>query len=577
MNSLISFDCEVFMYDWLFVFKNIQTQEFTIILNDRDKLEKFYNEHKNDIYFGYNNKAFDNIIYESILSNANPYTIMTLMFNGTKQSKLRKIYNIKPLDLISFDLMQDMLQMRLKEAEGFMNMPIEETSVPFDIDRPLNQKEIEETIFYCKHDVEANEQFLKQHRLDYVQTKMSLIKMFNLSVRDLIFTNAMLCSKILNAKRTHHNDELVYNEPDTIKLSNPAYVEVEKMYTSGLLDYNKTIVLDVAGVKHKFAYGGTHGAIDNFVYHGEMWNIDVSSYYPSMMIIYNYHSRGIENPQKFIDIYNRRIEAKKAGNKSVEAPLKLVLNTTYGSMKSEFNDLYDPHMANQVCITGQLLLLDLIEKLEPYIKLVQSNTDGILVIPKNKDKVTELLNEWETRSGMRTKIDICTDIWQKDVNNYIMKLDNGKIKLKGAYVSQAEDGTLKNSARIIDIAVVKYFTENIKPYDTIKNCKDKHLFQIITKTGGTYNDTLWYNKGTLQKTNLVNRVYASKNNSQGKLYKIKIEKGKKRQDSIANLPDNCLVDNKDIATIDMINKDWYIDMAIKRIKDFIGEEKYGKN
>lgn len=574
MNSLISFDCEVFMYDWLFVFKDIQTQEFTIILNDRDKLEKFYNEHKNDIYFGYNNKAFDNIIYESILSGVNPYTIMTMMFNGAKPTQLRKLYNIAPIDLVSFDLMQDILGMRLKEAEGFMNMPIEETSVPFDIQRPLTQEEIEETIFYCKHDVTANEQFLKKHRLSYVQTKMSLIKMFNLSVRDLVFTNAMLCSKILNAKRKSYNDEMIYNKPNTIKLTTPQYLEVEKMYTSGELDYNKTITLDVAGVEHKFAYGGTHGAIDNFVYHGEMWNIDVTSYYPSLMIVYDYLSRNVPDKSKFVDIYNRRVEAKKNGNKMVEAPLKLVLNTTYGAMKSEYNELYDPHMANQVCITGQLLLLDLIEKLEPYIKLVQSNTDGILVIPKNKDKVKELLSEWENRSGMKTKIDICTDIWQKDVNNYIMKLDNGKIKLKGSYVAQAEEGTLKNSAKIVDIAVVKYFTEQIDPKVTINECKDKYLFQIITKTGGTYKETLWYNKGTLQKTNLVNRVYATKNKSQGKLYKLKIDKGKERKDSIANLPDNCLVDNKDIATIDMVDKKWYVDMAIKRINDFIGGERH---
>ena len=73
----------------------------------------------------------------------------------------------------------------------------------------------------------------------------------------------------------------------------------------------------------------------------------------------------------------------------------------------------------------------------------------------------------------------------------------------------------------------------------------------------------------------MNRVYATKNKSQGKLYKLKIDKGKERKDSIANLPDNCLVDNKDIATIDMIDKSWYAAMAIKRINDFIGGEKHG--
>ena len=65
------------------------------------------------------------------------------------------------------------------------------------------------------------------------------------------------------------------------------------------------------------------------------------------------------------------IEAKKAGNKTLAGTLKLVINTTYGCMKSKYSSLYDPKMANQVCITGQLLFVDLIEKLEPYITLIQ--------------------------------------------------------------------------------------------------------------------------------------------------------------------------------------------------------------
>lgn len=46
-------------------------------------------------------------------------------------------------------------------------------------------------------------------------------------------------------------------------------------------------------------------------------------------------------------------------------------NSTYGAMKDKFNALYDPLQANNVCVTGQLLLLDLIEHLEPYVDLVQ--------------------------------------------------------------------------------------------------------------------------------------------------------------------------------------------------------------
>ena len=145
------------------------------------------------------------------------------------------------------------------------------------------------------------------------------------------------------------------------------------MYTSGDLDYSKTMNVDVCGVPHKFAYGGLHSARENFVYDGEMWNLDVTSYYPSMMIQYNFHSRNIKDPKVYENIYNERVTAKHSGDSSKANALNLILNTTYGAMKSEFNGLYDPKMANQVCITGQLLFLDLLEKLEPYITLIQLN------------------------------------------------------------------------------------------------------------------------------------------------------------------------------------------------------------
>ena len=143
---------------------------------------------------------------------------------------------------------------------------------------------------------------------------------------------------------------------------------------------------DIAGVEHLFAYGCLHGAIENFFYLGEMWQIDAASYYPTLMIQYNYNSRNMKDPSKYKEIYLNRIAAKKT-DKPKAAALKLVINTTYGAMKSSFNELYDPHMANQVCITGQLFLTDLIEKIEPYCKLVQSNTDGILIIPYDKEKI----------------------------------------------------------------------------------------------------------------------------------------------------------------------------------------------
>ena len=86
------------------------------------------------------------------------------------------------------------------------------------------------------------------------------------------------------------------------------------------------------------------------------------------------------------------------------------------------NGLYDPLQANRVCVYGQLLLLDLIEKLEPHCELIQSNTDGILIkMPDGQDPnkwyelIDDIAYEWEKRTGLVLEFD------EYDVNEEISK------------------------------------------------------------------------------------------------------------------------------------------------------------
>lgn len=570
------FDCEVFKYNWLFVFKKVSTGEYTIILDDEDELRSFYEDNQTSLFIGFNNKSYDNIILKAILSKVDPAEVTRMLIGGKQRWLVQKALGIKDYKLITMDLMQDILGMSLKEAEGYMCMSIEESSVDFEINRPLTKEEIEETIFYCKHDVDATEKLLEK-RSGYMKSKLNLVKMFKLSSNNLEATNAKLCATVLQATRKSHDDELLYDLPEELILNKPEYREVLKLYTNGPLDYTKKVKVNIAGVEHLFAYGGLHGALENFFYKGEMWQIDAASYYPTLMIQYNYMSRNLKDPYKFEEIYKDRIAAKKT-NKAKADALKLMINTAYGAMKSEYNDMYDAKMANQVCITGQLFLTDLIEKIEPYCKLVQSNTDGILIIPYDKDKIIEEVHKVEQRTRVNFEIDKCSGVWQKDVNNYIMSFEDGHVKTKGAYVTQYNDSNfnIRNTGKILDIAVVDYFVKGIHPIDTIMNCNDKYMFQLITKTGGSYTDTYWKTSNGDIKVNKVNRVYASKDSSQGNLYKTKtVEKNDVktiRKDSIANLPEHCIVDNKDAISIDEIDKNWYVQVALKRIADFKGEK-----
>ena len=69
--------------------------------------------------------------------------------------KAYKLLNIKQFPLISIDLMQDILGMSLKQGEGYMKLNVDECTIPFNIERPLTEEEIQEVVKYCCHDVDA--------------------------------------------------------------------------------------------------------------------------------------------------------------------------------------------------------------------------------------------------------------------------------------------------------------------------------------------------------------------------------------------------------------------------------------
>ncbi len=573
---MLVYDFEVFKYDWLVVIKNIVTKEYTIIVNNKEELKNFYESHKNDLFIGYNNKHYDDVILKTILNDQNPYSVSKLIIDEEKSPYvIFRALKIKDLPLNSFDLIQDIKGLSLKEVEGFMEMSIEESEIDFTIDRKLTQQEIDMTIKYCKHDVDASEMFLTKIRAPYLKSKLEIARLFNLPRNILNKTNADLVSMVLDAKRVKRDDEFKYDLPPELELNK--YKEILDLYVGHDLDYKQKKKVNVAGVEHIYAWGGLHGALPNFHYLGKLWQIDATSFYPTEMIQHHYMSRNLKDSSKFKELVETRIKAKREGNKGIADALKLLINSCYGAMKAPWNSLYDAKMANQVCISGQLFLTDLIEKIEPYSKLVQSNTDGIVIIPYDEEKIKEEIAKVEKRIRINFEIDEYSGIWQKDVNNYIILTKDGKVKSKGAYVSQyhrarEKNKGFKNSGRILDDAVVDYFIKGIDPRKTIEECDDVFAFQLICKMGGSYDSVYWPRESQNIKVNKVNRVYASKNKSDGHLYKLKIDNnGKERRDSIANLPEHCLVDNAATCTIEDIDKEWYIQTAYKRIEDYKGE------
>ena len=314
-------------------------------------------------------------------------------------------------------------------------------------------------------------------------------------------------------------------------------------------------------------------------------NYDVASYYPHLMTLYGYTSRNIPSPEIFSEVLESRMKAKAAGDTATANALKLVVNTTYGASLNKYNDLCDALMGRSVCITGQLFLLEMAQHLYkdiPDLRIVQLNTDGIMIeFDDNQyDQVQEILDEWQKRTGFELEEDSIAQIAQKDVNNYVEVQPSGKFKTKGGYlvrgIAPAGAFNVNNNATIVAKALVEYFVHGTPPEDTINACDDIFQFQIIAKAGAKYREAYHMVDGEKVQVQKVNRIYATKDTRYGKLFKVKAENDSEAK--IEMLPEHCIIDNDNHLSITDVDKQFYIDMAKKRINDFMGikPEKKGR-
>ncbi|PEA97928.1 hypothetical protein CON66_00100 [Bacillus cereus] len=560
---MLFYDFEVFANDWLVVIADTDNQSEKVFVNNEQALIDYYHEHKNDIWIGYNSRHYDQFILKAIICGFTPQAINEwIIIDYQPGWKFYK--DFWKIQLYNFDVMTNKFR-SLKQLEGFQGHDIRETSVSFNIRRELTEEEIEEVIKYCRHDVHETMHIFMETITEF-ESQVELLKMFNLPLRNISKTKAQLSAFILDAKQpaVPREDEFDFIFPDTLQINK--YTEVLDFYKENK-DYNKVLELNVAGVPHLFAWGGLHGARNNYYGEGYFLNIDVESYYPALMIEYDYLSRNVKDPVKFREIRDTRLKYKAAKDKR-QAPLKIVINGTYGAMKDKYNGLYDPLMANNVCIAGMTLLLDLIEKLEPHCEIIQSNTDGVLVKLRHYDDydlIDDICYEWEQRTRMGLEFDEFVKVIQKDVNNYILVDAEGNYKSKGAYVKKLNP--LDYDLPIVNEAVVNYFVKGIDPEETIFNCTELVKFQKIVKISSKYSHARY---GTRRMNEKVFRVFASVDENDKQLCKVKDGVAEK----IAYVPERCFIINDDLDGKEIPSKLdywWYWTLANKRIDDFLGE------
>lgn len=569
VNGLLFYDFEVFKYDWLVVVMDMTAKKTHVIINSPEELEALYKANIKEIWVGFNSRHYDQYILKAILCGFDPKKVNDyIITKGNSGWKFSSLFRQFPL--WNYDVMLN-TDVGLKSFEGFMGNDIKETSVPFNIDRKLTPEEIAETVKYCKHDVEQTVQvFLK--RTEEFNTMMYFIKHFGLSMDYISKTKAQLAAEILggNRKGADFDDEFQFPILDCLHLNK--YKHIAEWYANPENhDYSKKQDKQiVAGVEHTFAWGGGHGARAKYSADGVFLIIDVTAYYPSLQKKYHFGYRVMNHPENFEFIHDSNIAYKRKGDKKARQPFKIMDNAISGQMKQKSSALYDPMSNNSICINGQLLLLDLVEHIEPYCELIQNNTDGIIVKLKDYehdfDVLDDVVYEWEQRTGMKMDFDTYIGtIYQKDVNNYLLiDRKTGAVKAKGGYVMKLND--LSYDLPIINKALVDYMIHGIPVRRTIMECQDLREFQLVSRISSKYTHILYGDKPIKEK---CIRVFASNNPADPGVKKVHAVR--KTTAKLTNSPEHCFIFNDDVKGVpvpDKLDRQWYIDFANKRLSDF---------
>ena len=285
-----------------------------------------------------------------------------------------------------------------------------------------------------------------------------------------------------------------------------------------------------------------------------------------MLIQFKTLSRNVSNPDALKYVFEERMRIKHKPEKtaeddSIQKADKLILNTTFGASGNKWLDLYDPYMCTKTCRVGQIFLASFackINKTIPSATIIQTNTDGILVylLRKDLDKLKELEHEWTRVSGINMEEDYVAKIWQRDVNNYLLVMTNGKVKRKGGWLNDTiyRPGyvTLASlQAFVCTKAAQKYLLNKESVFKNIVSCTNLNDFAMVCTKGPTYRGVIqMMGNGTERELFKANRVIATIDENYGLIYKYKIYKGERRLAKMPNIPEHCLPVNEDLSSYD---------------------------
>jgi hypothetical protein len=294
-----------------------------------------------------------------------------------------------------------------------------------------------------------------------------------------------------------------YVPPKFIKFKHPELVNALEVFKSEAFTLNEKgdavepekvgkLKVKINQTVYQLGIGGIHSCEKTVNYIAGTDHIlvdrDVTSYYPNIILnqrLYPKHI-GTEFLTAYKSIVEKRVHAKRTGDKVTDASLKIVINSSFGKFGNKWSALYSPDLLIQTTVTGQLALLMLIEALEGSgIQVVSANTDGIVIYchKRNQAALFSIIAAWEETTGFNTEETAYTALYSRDINNYVAFKPSGSYKAKGAYADAELSKT--PTAQVCVQAVVDHLQLDIPIETTIRSCQDTRMFvSVRSVTGG---------------------------------------------------------------------------------------------
>jgi hypothetical protein len=411
---------------------------------------------------GFNNLGFDYPVVHHILTThhcnyatiyAKAQEIIDTPWDDRFRNMIRDplvpqidLYKIKHYDNFSKST-------RLKYLEFVMRMQTIQ-DLPIEVGTWLTQSQIHDLAVYNKHDVQATHDFLVDYCLPDIELRKALSDEYGINM--INFNDSKMGSVVLEhelqkagvstgGKTFRDQIELKEIILPYISFAHPEFIRVLDYLKGQTLKETKGAFDDLSahcfGIEFIFGTGGIHASIESGHVHAEegyqIVDVDVASYYPNLAISNRWYPEHLS--EIFCDVYQALYEKRKTFPKGSpqNAALKLALNGTYGNSNSKYSTFYDPKFTISITVNGQLLLCMLAEHLAviPTCKLIQANTDGVTVSIRDdyRPYLDEVCRWWENLTGLILEAAEYSDMWIRDVNNYIARYTNGKFKRKGAY------------------------------------------------------------------------------------------------------------------------------------------------